>query len=410
MAFSSSRAGFAAAATIAMVATVAMVAACSGDGPTPPVQLQECDVVGTVAGTSVVTLTGAASGTRAGRASAFEIGTTAALTVIDAYQVDAGGRPTAELFIFHRDRATDVNRALVPVTLAQLKDPSYVPAGSFVVYAEAFDAEVGDYTRWLVGSSGCIRLGNVTAGEVGSVGGKVVMQGSWQDQDGVVIGDGTAVATFAAPLLRIRTATAVLSDTLDVTLSGGDTEAMRGSTFDSFQVLAPEQTRLTLVGSAPSSDGFGRELWISLPGVPVSGDSIQLSTPTLEEAKAGRASGAFIMLRQISYTGIPVRASLRTIWRSASGWVKLEQVVQNGPLALCGWARARFEFTTEAGDLLATSGDAPAAVTGAGSLSSIFTVLALTDTLVDDTPFTSLGSMAARIAAPRSANSTACPA
>jgi hypothetical protein len=188
-------------------------------------------------------------------------------------------------------------------------------------------------------------------------------------------------------------------------MTGARTEPIATSTLDAFQVLRPEQTRLVVVGTAPGEPA--RELWLSLPGVPASGDSVTLRTMTVEEATRGRAATAFGLIRGISLVGIPPRPEVREVWPSTNGWVKLTNVVETGPLALCGWATGRFSFSANGADV-ATPGQPPlGALTTSGVFAAVFSVLSPADSLIDPaTP--SVVSRIARLTAPYRSSGVPC--
>jgi hypothetical protein len=365
----------------------------------------EDPVPSAAAGTATATITGSIAGGFSGRASGFETGTNIALSVIDAFARDASGRPTAELFVFIRARAAVGKVTFVPVTLSDLKNPNFIPAGSFAVYADAYDATVKDYTRWLIGQSGCITLSSVTAGQVGRAAGTVSMTGNWQSQTGTSLGSGKVTASVDAPYLRLRTTTSVLRDTIAATITGARTEPVLTNTADSYQVLEPGQTRLVVVASAPGDPS--RELWLSLPGVPAAGDSITLSSIAASSARSGRAAGPFAMLRGISLVGIPVQPQLREVWPSSSGWVKLTNVVQTGPLALCGWATGRFLFNATGTDLITPGQPSLGTLTATGAFAAVFTVTSPSDTLIDPVSST-VTSRVARLASPHRSSGSPC--
>jgi hypothetical protein len=339
-----------------------------------------------------------------GRAGAFEQGSGpgATVTVIDAFAVDAHGVPTAELFIFATSSATVRQLALAPVTLAQLHDTEFIPSGSLAVYAEQYDATVKDYTRWLVAKTGTVNITTVSSGDIGRVGVTVSLAGEWVDQSGTALGCGTiADARIDAPLLRLRTVSNTLGDTLTAQFDGARDDALGTDQLASFQVLNDARQRLLVAGSATPADST-MELWLSLNGIPASGDSIVLGAPSLDEAVAGRASVSFGMLR----VGPSTSTTATALWRSTGGYVTLTDVVQMGPLALCGWASGHYSFDAAGVDLTADTALA-GTLSASGAFESRFTVVAPADTLAASAA-TSLTSRFARLAMPARTSGVSC--
>jgi hypothetical protein len=288
------------------------------------------------------------------------------------------GRPTGELFIFSPGTPAVGARALVPVTLQQVRDPNFVPDGPFAIWAEAFDAGVGDYTRWLVGDAGTLGITAFRDGEVGRVGLTLTVAGSWRDAAGAHLGCGRiTAATIDAPVVRGASPAGTLVDTLEASVTGDRAETLGTQTIDGFQALRANDMRLLLVATIPGD--ATRELWLSLNGVRLSTDSVPLGELSLAGARAGRDAGSFAMLRVVTLSGTtPVVAQ---IWRSISGWVKLTNVVPGAPLILCGWATARFAFTAM-GHTNAT-GEPLGTLEASGVLEARYTVLSPTDSLVN---------------------------
>jgi hypothetical protein len=351
-------------------------------------------------GTATATIAGDFPRTITGRASGFSRTVFPSLLVVDAFTVDGVGRPTGELFIFRPGTPAIGAHALVPVTLQQVRDPNFVPQGPFAIWAEAFDAGVGDYTRWLAGDAGTLGITAFRDGEVGRVGITLSAAGSWRDQAGAHLGCGRiTTATIDAPVVRGASPTARLVDTLEASVTRAQTEMVGTQTIDAFQSLRPNDTRLLLVATIPGD--ATRELWLSLSGVQLSADSIPLGELSLAGARAGRDAGSFAMLRVVTLSGTtPV---VTQIWRSTAGWVKLTNVVPGAPLILCGWATARFAFTA-VGHTNAT-GESLGTLEARGVFEARYTVLSPTDSLVNLS-----ASQVARIglAAPGSARDRRC--
>ena len=329
-------------------------------------------------GTASAAITGDFPRTMTGRASAFSRTTFPAFLVADAFTLDGAGRPSGELFIFGPGTPTTGTRALVPVTLQQLRDSTFAPTGPFVVWAEAFDPNVGDYTRWLVGDSGALGITTIRNAEIGRVGLTVSLRGTWRDAAGTRIGCGRiAGATIDAPVVRGASATSALVDTIEASTTGSRVETLASQTIDAFQTLAANDTRLLFVATIPGAST--REVWLSLSGVPITADSVPLGELTLEGARAGRDTGSFAMIRVITVSGTTPRVA--EVWRSISGWVKLTNLVPGAPLILCGWGTARFSFNAVGHDN--TTGASLGALTASGALEARYTVLSRADSLVD---------------------------
>jgi len=332
-------------------------------------------------------VSGSASGTfpssLSGKASAYQQGSaTAGFTVIDGFVTAEAHLPTSELFLFLHSPAKVSEVKLVPVALAQLKDKSFVPSGSFAVFATAYDIAAKDYTRWLLGTSGCLRINSVQAGAIGRVSGVVAMNGEWRSNTDESLGTGSVRASVGAPMLDFRTGVDGITDAMAATVTGVRAKAFSTSTLDAYQVLYPQQTRLLIVGTQPADTT--RELWLSIAGVPQPGDSIELGTLTLAEARAGRPAGPgpFGMMRllELDNLGQPI---VREIWRSTAGWVKFSTAVQNGPLALCGMVGGSFSMTTQGTSLAAPTTDLGVTTVTTGTFTTRITILSPFDTLTD---------------------------
>jgi hypothetical protein len=351
-------------------------------------------------GSVAATITGDLPRTITGRASAFSRTAFPAFVVVDGFTVDGLGRPTGELFIFSPGTPAVGARALVPVTLQQVRDPNFIPQGPLALWAEAFDAGVGDYTRWLVADEGTLGITAYRDGEVGRVGLTLALAGSWRDAAGAHLGCGRiAAATIDAPVVRGTSPTSALVDTLEASVTGDRAGTLGTQTIDAFQSLRANDTRLLFVATIPGDST--RELWLSLNGVPLSTDSIPLGELSVAGARAGRDAGSFAMLRVMTLSGAtPVVAE---IWRSTFGWVKLTNIVPGAPLILCGWATARFAFTA-IGHTNAT-GQPIGTLEASGVLEARYTVLSPTDSLVNLSASRAAGI---GLAAPGSARDRRC--
>ena len=351
-------------------------------------------------GTASVTITGDFPRDFSARASAFSRTLFPAFVVVDASIADAAGRPTGELFIFSPGTPVVGTRALVPVTLQQVNDPSFIPSGPFAVWAEALDPDSGDYTLWLLGAGGTLGITAVRDADVGRIGVTLSLHGTWRDPAGRRLGCGRITgATVDAPVVRGTSPTTTLRDTLHATVTGSRTEILASQTIDAFQTLRPNDTRLLFVATVAGDST--RELWLSIDGARLTADSIPFGALSLEAARAGRDTGSFAMLRVITVTGTaPVVAQ---VWRSTSGWIKLTNLVPGAPLVLCGWGTARFSFTAAGHDN--ATGGALGTLTASGAIESRFTVLSVADSLVD------LGSSRGNrigLNAPKSARNRRC--
>lgn len=313
-----------------------------------------------------------------GPASGFSRTLFPAFLIVDAFTVDGVGRPTGELFILAPGTPAVGTRALVPVTLQQLRDPNFVPQGALAVWAEAFDAGLGDYTRWLLAESGALGITTFRDGEVGRVALTLSLSGTWWDAAGARLGCGRITgATIEAPVVRGASATTLLVDTLHATTVGSRTETLVSQSIDGFQALGPNDTRLLFVAAIPGDPA--RELWLSLNGARLTADSVPLRELSLEAARAGRDTGSFAMLRVATLSGTtPV---VTEVWRSTSGWVKLTNLVPGAPLVLCGWATARFSFTAAGHDN--ATGAPLGTLDASGALEARYTVLSPADSLVN---------------------------
>ena len=346
-----------------------------------------------------MTITGSLPRSVEGDAGGFEIGATSAIAIIDIVDRDAEDAPTAELLVFLRTQATERLDELSPVSVGDLRSPGYDPSGSFAIYAEGYDPVAGDYTRWLVGRTGCVRITGVTSGLVGRVTGVVALDGDWERHDGSALGTtGSLTASFSSPLLRVATPQHRVRDSLLATMTGARIADDTTATIDAFQVLAPDQRRLVIVATVPG-DTIA-EHWLSLAGVPTAG-TIPLSPVSIDDALAGRAMGSWAAVRLDTIEGIPLRVRDLELWRSTGGSVTLTNVVRTGPLALCGWATGRYEFAAAGTELRTGARGALGSATVGGSFATVFTVLPPADTVERSTAAT-----AARLA---SSGSLVCP-
>jgi hypothetical protein len=329
-------------------------------------------------GTMHATITGDFPRSIAGRASAFSRTVFPVFLVADAFTVDAAGRPTGELFVFSPGTPTVGSRGLVPVTLADVRDPDFIPTGPFVVWAESFDPAAGEYSRWLVGDGGTLGITSVRDADVGRIGLTVAMHGTWRSLNGTRLGCGTVTgAVIDAPVVRGTSPATVLVDSIHATTAGARTETLASRAIDAFQTLRPSDTRLLFVATIPGDST--RELWLSVNGARLTADSIPLSELSLAGARAGRDTGSFAMLRVNTLAGTASRVA--QIWRSTSGWVKLTNLVPGAPLVLCGWGTARFAFTAAGHDN--STGSSLGTLEASGALEARFTVLSPADSLVN---------------------------
>jgi hypothetical protein len=374
------------------LATALATLGCGGGGGEPgPAPVDECATssralalsladarADAAPGTMHATITGDFPRTITGPASAFSRTVFPVFLVADAFTVDGTGRPAGELFVFAPGTPTVGSRPLVPVTLAEVRDPDFIPTGPFVVWAEAFDPAAGDYARWLVGDGGTLGITSVRDADIGRVGLTVTMNGTWRSVTGTRLGCGTITgAVIDAPVVRGTSPSTVLVDSVYAATSGARTETLASRAIDAFQTLRPGDTRLLLVATIPGDST--RELWLSLNGARRTADSIPLSELSLAGARAGRDTGSFAMLRVTTLTGTASRVA--QIWRSTSGWVKLTNLVPGGPLVLCGWATARFAFTAAGHDN--STGASLGTLEANGALEARFTVLSPADSLVN---------------------------
>src|SRR5688572_9927764 len=292
-----------------VLALLAALACGGGDGEPGPGPSQPCAAAPRVVALNVAdaradAAPGMASATIAGdfprtingRASAFSRTVFPAFLVVDAFILDGTGRPSGELFIFAPGTPVVGTRALVPVTLEQVRDPSFIPSGPLAVWAEAFDPNVGDYTRWLVADSGSLGVTSIRDAEVGRVGLTISLTGAWHNAGGTRIGCGSITgALIDAPVVRGVSPTSALVDTVEAATTGSRVETLTSQTIDGFQTLGANDTRLLFVATIPGDST--RELWLSLNGARMTADSIPLGELTLEGARAGRDTGSFAMLR-----------------------------------------------------------------------------------------------------------------
>lgn len=358
--------------------SLVLLAAC-GDAPDPFDPAEACDFTGSaVHGTGHVDVGPVRARTGVTRAGAWSTSSVlAALTVIDAFTIDGEGRPVGELFVLYNAAPAPDTVELVPATLAELH--SIPPDGSFAFIAEGFDPAVEDYDRWLVSGHGCLVIDQVVENER-IIGRLRIIDGEWRTKANQFLGKASVTATFNAPLVSMLTPTTELRDSVRATLTGGRNESLRAFTLDAFQVLHPEQTRMAIVGSVLADTT--RELWLSIPGVPITGDSIALDSVGVTEALAGRADVPFAMMRLVVPGGT---GTVADVWTSTGGWVKFDRVVQNGPAALCGAAFGKFAFTARGARLGAGGArtDLGTMEVADGAFASRFTPLMPTDTVGD---------------------------
>lgn len=365
--------------------------ACGGGGEAGPEPVESCTTtplsvslriadLRTDAAPGAVTATIAGDFPRAitGRASAFSRTLFPSFLVVDAFTSDGAGRPTGELFIFAPGTPAVGMRPLVPVTLQQVRDPTFIPTGPLAVWAEAFDPGLGDYTRWLVADTGTLGITSFRDADVGRVGLTISLSGTWRDASGARLGCGTiAGGTIDAPVVRGLSATTALIDTLEASTTGSRADMLASQTIDAFQTLGASDTRLLFVATIPGDST--RELWLSLNGARITADSVPLGELSLAGARAGRDTGSFAMLRVITVAG--TTPTVAQVWRSTSGWVKLTNLVPGAPLILCGWGTARFSFVAAGHDN--ATGASLGTLEATGALEARYTVLSPADSLVN---------------------------
>lgn len=392
---------------------VLAVIACGGGGGEPgPEPFEPCatsrvvslNVAGTRAdaapGAVMAAVTGDFPRAITGRASAFSRTLFPSFLVVDGFVVDAEGRPSGELFIFAPGTPAVGSRALVPVTLQQVRDPAFIPTGPLAVWAEAFDHGIGDYTRWLVADAGTLGITSFRDGEVGRVGLTISLAGTWRGTSGARLGCGAITgATVDAPVVRGLSPTSALLDTVEAAITGRRIETVGSQTIDAFQTFRPNDTRLLFVATIPGDST--RELWLSLNGPKITADSLPLRELSLAGARAGRDTGSFAMLRLITVSG--TSSTVAQVWRSTSGWVKLTNIVPGAPLILCGWATARFSFTAAGHDN--ATGVSLGTLEASGALEARYTVLSFADSLVN---LSATGAIRAGLSAPKSARNRRC--
>ena len=312
-------------------------------------------------GTSQVSITGSQTRDFTGGAGGYTANASlATLGVLDAFATDAEGRPIAELFVLFPG-IPEAGRyyRLTAVSATQFNDPNFTPNGPFAVYGEAYDSVSRDYTRWLTNATGCLRIIDVlsTTGEQPSAVAQVELSGTWESG---ASGAGSLTALLNGPFVSLYGAGAQ-RDTLFATMdtlparAGAPVDSIATNNLAVFQTLKSGDTRLVVGASAPvaATAADTTELWLVLPGVPHAGQVVTLGAPTLADAKAGRASVPFGMVRFNGPGSPPV---VRQIFRSTGGTVNIRELVLVGPAALCGWVRGDFDFDVTGTDL-ATGGD-----------------------------------------------------
>ena len=370
----------------AALATLALIAC--GDGPTPP--SATCGDVtippSLTRGTSQVSITGSQARAFHGGAGGYTANNSlATFGVLDAFATDAEGRPTSELFvIFPGEPEANKRYQLAPVSAAQFNDPNFTPSQPFAVYGEAYDATARDYTRWFTNATGCLRFVDVisTAGEQRTAVAQVELNGSWEQG---ASGSGALTALLSAPFVSLYGAGAQ-RDTLFATMdtlparAGAPVDSIATTRLAVFQTLKSGDTKLVVGASArvAGTAADTTELWLVLPGVPHEGQIITLGAPTLAEAKAGRASVPFGMVRFDSPGSPPV---VQRIFRSTGGTVNIRELVLVGPAALCGWMRGDFDFDVTGTDVASGADLGARHVTG--TFKSTVTVLQPADSVHD---------------------------
>ena len=383
------------AACFATLVTLSL-AGCGKDSTSPTATCGDVAIPPSLTrGTSQVSITGSQARAFHGGAGGYTANNgLATFGVLDAFAVDAEGRPTSELFVIFPG-APEANKRyqLAPVSAAQFNDPNFTPSQPFAVYGEAYDATARDYTRWFTNATGCLRFLDVisTAGEQRTAVAQVELTGGWEQG---AAGSGSLTALLSAPFVSLYGAGAqrdtafATMDTLPAR-SGAAVDSVATTRLAVFQTLKSGDTKLVIGVSAPTAGSASdtTELWLVLPGVPHAGQVVTLGAPSLAEAKAGRATVPFGMVRFNSPGSPPV---VRRIFRSTGGTVNIRELVLVGPAALCGWIRGDFDFNVTGTDV-ATGADLGTRHV-AGTFKSTLTVLQPTDSVYD-------GATMARVAA-----------
>jgi hypothetical protein len=376
---------------------ILVVLGCGKEPPAPDADCGDVTIPSSLTrGTSQVSITGSQARVFTGGAGGYTANASlATLAVLDAFATDAEGRPTSELFIlFPNEPVAGKSYDLTPVSAAQFNDPDFTPTGPFAVYGDAYDAAARDYTRWLTNTRGCLRILDVisTVGEQRAAVAQVELSGTWE---GGASGSGTLKALMNAPFVSLyglgaqRDTLFATMDTLPVR-AGAAIDSLATNRLAVFQMLKSGETRLVVGASAlvagTAADTI--ELWLVLPGVPHAGQvDALIGAPTLDEAKAGRATVAFGMVRYNSPGSPPV---VQRIFRSTGGTVNIRELVFVGPAALCGWVRGDFDFNVTGTELSTGADLGMRRVTG--TFKSTLTVLQPADSVRD-------GAITARAAA-----------
>ena len=388
--------------------TILVVFGCGKEPPAPDAGCRNVAIPPSLTrGTSQVSIAGSQPRTFTGGAGGYTTNNSLlTLDVFDAFATDAEGRPTSELFIlFPNEPEAGKSYQLTPVSSAQFNDPNFTPSQPFAVFGDAYDLVARDYTQWLTMATGCLRIIDVvsTAGEQRAAVMQVELSGRWESG---ASGSATLAALLNAPFVSVYGAGAQ-RDTLFATMDtlpprvGAPVDSLATSNLAVFQTLKSGDTRLVVGASArvAGTTADTTELWLVLPGVPHAGQLVTLGAPTLAEAKAGRATVPFGMVR---FNGPGVPPVVQRIFRSTGGTVSIRELVLVGPAALCGWVRGDFAFDA-AGTDVATGADlGTRRVTG--TFKSTLTVLPPADSVRD-------GATVARVAAVPKPPATAqqCP-
>lgn len=370
-----------------LTALAALVAGCGGkDAVAPRPTCGDVTVPSSlVGGASQVTITGSQPRSFAGGAGGYTANSgLTSFTVIDAYARDAEGRPTSELFmIFPGEPQAGKRFEFTPVSSAQFHDPNFVPSGPFAVYGEAYDPVARDYTRWLSKATGCLRIIEVsTVGTARAAVAQVEIRGAWE---GGASGAGSLTALLNAPVVTLYGAGAQ-RDTLFATMdtlparAGAVIDTLATTNLAVFQTLKAADTKLVVGASArrATTSADTMELWLVLPGVPSPGQTVTLGAPSLAEAKAGRASVPFGMIR---FNGPGTPPVVRQIFRSTGGTVNIRELMLVGPAALCGWVRGDFAFDAVGTELASGADLGTRRVTG--TFRSTLSVLQPSDSVRD---------------------------
>ena len=110
----------------------------------------------------------------------------------------------------------------------------------------------------------------------------------------------------------------------------------------------------------------------------------------------------------------PNGASGGQIWHSRQGEVQLTNIVQAGPLALCGWVSGRYQFEAVGTDVSSDPGTPVGSrMVAEGAFESKFTILSPSDSLTGTERRSSVARFARSVwpaaASPEPAHGNSCP-